>query len=382
MNVYLDNAATTQMYPEALEEMSSYMIEYYGNPSSMYQLGFINKKIVDKSRDTIASTINAKPSEIYFTSGGCEGDNWAIKGIADAYKNKGTHIITSAIEHKAVLNTCKFLENHGYEVTYLSPDTRGVISVSDVAGAIRKDTILVSIMFANNEIGTVEPIKYIGNLCRDKRILFHTDAVQAYGHCPIDVRDLNVDLLTASSHKFHGPNGVGFVYKKDGVNISSLIHGGQQENGLRGGTENVAGIVGMAKAAELATTNLQINVSRMISLRDVFIQEVLSGIPNTSLNGSLVSRLCNNISFSFDGVPGEAAIVMLDMYGISCSSGSACNSAETKPSHVLVAIGHTPEYASTTLRFTLSELTTPEEIEYTIKTLKRVIEDLRSVYGA
>lgn len=381
MNVYLDNAATTQILPEVAEAMSKYMIENYGNPSGIYTLGVKAKNTVDEARKIIGKTINSDPTQIYFTSGGTEGDNWVIKGVAEKMQNKGHHIVTSSIEHKAILKSCEYLSHHGFEITYVDPDDRGYIHVSDIEKAIRDDTILVSIMFANNEIGTIQPIRQIADLCKRHHVLFHTDAVQAYCHTPIDVKNLGVDFLTTSAHKFHGPDGIGFIYIKDINTIAPFIHGGQQENGMRAGTENVVGIIGMSKAAEIANKNLQKNIIEMISLRDGFIDECLNGITGCTLNGSLISRLCNNISLTFDGVPGESAITMLDMMGISCSTGSACNSSDAKPSHVLTAIGHTEEYARSTLRFTLSELTTVDEINYTINNLKRVVADLRRLYG-
>ena len=381
MNVYLDNAATTQILPEVAEAMSKYMIENYGNPSGIYTLGVKAKNTVDEARKIIGKTINSDPTQIYFTSGGTEGDNWVIKGVAEKMQNKGHHIVTSSIEHKAILKSCEYLSHHGFEITYVDPDDRGYIHVSDIEKAIRDDTILVSIMFANNEIGTIQPIRQIADLCKGYHVLFHTDAVQAYCHTPIDVKNLGVDFLTTSAHKFHGPDGIGFIYIKDINTIAPFIHGGQQENGMRAGTENVVGIIGMSKAAEIANKNLQKNIMEMISLRDGFIDECLNGITGCTLNGSLISRLCNNISLTFDGVPGESAITMLDMMGISCSTGSACNSSDAKPSHVLTSIGHTEEYARNTLRFTLSELTTVDEINYTIDNLKRVVADLRRLYG-
>ena len=375
--IYLDNAATTKMIPEAVKAMVDSMENTFGNPSGMYSVGFQSKKSIDEARKKIAETINADPSQIFFTSGGTEGDNWIIKSVAEAFGNKGHHIITSSIEHKAVLNSCRWLEEHGYEVTYVDPDERGFIHVSDVESAIRSDTILVSIMFANNEIGTVQPIQEIAKVCHERHILLHTDAVQAYAHLPINTGDLAIDYLTTSSHKFHGPNGIGFAYIRDPKSMRSFIHGGQQECGLRAGTENVAGIVGMATAAEVMHEHLQDKINYMISLRDHFIERAINEIPGCTLNGSLVSRLCNNVSLSFDGVRAEEALVLLDMNGICCSTGSACNSEDNKPSHVLMAIGCTEEYARSTLRFTISALSTLEEINYAIDTLKMIVGDLR-----
>lgn len=381
MNVYLDNAATTSMLPEVIDTMKSYMTEYYGNPSGLYSVGFKVKNILDDCRKTIAQTINVSPKQIYFTSGGTEGDNWVIKGVAEALQTRGRHIITSSIEHKAILKSCAWLENHGFEVTYIDPDDRGFIHVSDIESAIRDDTILVSIMYANNEVGTIQPIEEISKVCKNYHVLFHTDAVQAYGHVPINARKLGIDFMTTSSHKFHGPDGVGFVYVRNLKTICPFIHGGQQEFGFRAGTENMLGIVGMAKAAEIAHKNLQSNMTYMTSLRDMFIDECLNNIPKCHLNGSLISRLCNNVSLTFDDVPGESAVAMLDMAGISCSTGSACNSSDEKPSHVLTAMGRTEEYSRSTLRFTLSELTTADEIEYVLQNLKRIVSDLRRLYS-
>ena len=375
--VYLDNAATTKMLPEAIDAVVEAMHDTFGNPSGMYQVGFKSKSSIDKARQKIAETISADPSQIFFTSGGTEGDNWIIKGVAEAQSTKGHHIVTSAIEHKAVLRSCGWLEQHGYEVTYVEPDSRGFIHVSDVESAIRDDTILVSIMFANNEIGTIQPIQEIAEVCKKHQVLFHTDAVQAYCHVPINVRELDVDFLTTSAHKFHGPNGVGFAYVKDPSVMLPLIHGGQQEHGLRGGTENVPGIVGMGVAAEVMHQDLTSHINYMGSLRDHFIERALNEIKGCSLNGSLVSRLCNNISLSFDGIHAEEALVLLDMGGISCSSGSACNSEDNTPSHVMMALGHGEEYARSTLRFTISAFTTLEEIDYAITSLKTIVSDLR-----
>lgn len=375
--IYLDNAATTKMTPEAVKAMVDSMENTFGNPSGMYSVGFQSKKSIDEARKKIAETINADPSQIFFTSGGTEGDNWIIKSVAEAFGNKGHHIITSSIEHKAVLNSCGWLEEHGYEVTYVDPDERGFIHVSDVESAIRSDTILVSIMFANNEIGTVQPIQEIAKVCHERHILLHTDAVQAYAHLPINTGVLAIDYLTTSSHKFHGPNGIGFAYIRDPKSMRSFIHGGQQECGLRAGTENVAGIVGMATAAEVMHEHLQDKINYMISLRDHFIERAINEISGCTLNGSLVSRLCNNVSLSFDGIRAEEALVLLDMNGICCSTGSACNSEDNKPSHVLMAIGCTEEYARSTLRFTISAFSTLEEINYAIDTLKMIVGDLR-----
>ena len=377
--IYLDNAATTKMAPEVIDEMKECFEKFY-NPSSNYSGSFETKKIIDKARAEIANLISAKPSEIIFTSGGSEGDNFAIKGLADANKDKGRHIVTSAIEHKAVLNTTSFLEDHGYEVSYVQPDSRGFLHISDIEKAIREDTVLVTIMMANNEIGTIQPVSEISALCKDRGILFHTDAVQAFGHMPIDATNLNVDAFTVSAHKFHGPKGVGFMFLRDGTRISPLIHGGGQERNLRGGTENILGIVGTAVAARHSLTDFDVKYNYMLGLRDHFIESALK-IKGATLNGSLLNRLCNNVNLTFKNVPGESALAMLDMYGICASSGSACNSKDNTPSHVLTAIGLAPEDARCTLRFTLSEDNTIDEVDRTAITLKRIVEDLRSVYG-
>lgn len=377
--IYLDNAATTPMAPEVIEAMKS-CFDLWQNPSENYEDAIKVKKIIDTARSDIAELINCKPNEIIFTSGGSEGDNFAIKGVADAYASEGRHIITSEIEHKAVLNTVSFLSNHGYDTTLISPDERGFIHVRDVVGAIRDDTILVSIMYANNEIGTIQPIREIAEACREKGVIFHTDAVQAFGHENIDVEKIPVDLLSVSSHKFNGPKGAGFVYIREGTKISPLIHGGKQENGLRGGTENILGIVGTAAAAKYAMKDREVKEQYIRGLRDYFIEKVLNTIPGASLNGSLVTRLSNNVSLSFQGVMGESALAMLDIYGICASSGSACNSGDGKPSHVLTSIGLAPDAVRGTLRFTLSADNTIEEVDYTIMKLKEIIGEIRSVY--
>lgn len=376
--IYLDNAATTKMAQPVIEAMQECFEQYY-NPSSSYTSALDAKKALEKARAEIAAKFGANPNEIIFTSGGCEGDNLAIKGVADAYAAKGKHIITSAIEHKAVLNTCKFLENHGYEVSYVQPDERGFIHIKDVEKAVRQDTVLVSIMYANNEIGTMQPISEIASLCKDRDILFHTDAVQACGHYNINVGDLGINLLTASAHKFNGPKGFGVLFVKDGTRISPLIHGGSQEFGLRGGTSNLPCAVGTAAALRFSFDGLEVKHNYVLGLRDHFIEGALT-IPKTTLNGSLLNRLDNNVSLTFKGVPAESALYMLDMRGICASSGSACNSNDNKPSHVLTAIGLTPDEANQTIRFTLSADNTIDEIDYTVQQLKQIVEDLRSVY--
>lgn len=376
--VYLDNAATTAVYPEVAEVMADVIANDYGNPSSLYHLGDITREKVSTAREQIAKTLGCSPSEIYFTSGGSESDNWALKGVAEAYGHKGMHIITSAIEHKAILNTCKWLENRGFEVDYVEPDERGYVSVSDIEERIRPETILISVMTANNEIGTLQPIKLIGLLCSQRGILFHTDAVQAYGHIKIDVNESNIDLLSASGHKFHGPKGVGFLYIRNNVIMPSFIHGGGQENGLRAGTENTPGIVGMGLAARISDENLQREQDVYVaSLRDYFITKVIDDIPDVTLNGTVLTRLPNNISFSFKGVAAQTAVGLLSDMGIYCSAGSACNNGDSNPSHVLTAIGRTADEARSTLRFTIDENITKEDIDYAVHMIKTITDLLR-----
>lgn len=376
--IYLDNAATTSVYPEVIEAMSECLRSNFGNPSALYRLGDSSKLALTEARGMIAKTLGCSPDEIYFTSGGSESDNWAIKGIAEAYSSKGKHIITTAIEHKAILKSCKWLEDHGFEVSYVEPDSRGYIHLNSIRSLIRDDTILVSVMTANNEIGTLQPIEFIGKLCEEHGIIFHTDAVQAYGHINMNVNDLHVSMLSASAHKFHGPKGVGFLYVKDGVKLPSLIHGGGQEGGLRAGTENVPGIVGMSVAAQLSQENILRGEDVCTSsVRDYFVNKVFEEISDVSLNGSLVSRLPNNVSFSFKGISAQSAVTLLSEMGIYCSAGSACNNGDPNPSHVLMAIGKTAEEAQSTLRFSLDEQTTKEDVDYAIKMIKTVVELLR-----
>ena len=375
--VYLDNAATTSVDPLVAEEMASIIRNDYGNPSALYSLGEVAKNHVIEARDRIAGTLGCSPNEIYFTSGGSESDNWAIKGIADIYSGRGNHIVTTAIEHKAVLKSCQWLEHRGFKVTYVEPDERGYINPNDILNAIQSDTILVSVMTANNEIGTIEPIKYIGEICKDHDILFHTDAVQAYGHIKMNVDDLHVSLLSASGHKFHGPKGIGFLYARDNVALAPYIHGGGQESGRRAGTENVAGIVGIGLAAKIADERLQAGIEEELFVRDYFINSVLSQIPGSSLNGSALNRLPNNTSFTFNGIAASSAVNLLSDVGVYCSAGSACNNGDPAPSHVLTAIGKTPEEAQSTLRFTISEETTKEEIDYAVHMIKTIVDMLK-----
>ena len=377
--IYLDNAATTQVLPEVLQEMLPYFTEDFGNPSAVYTFASGAKGAVDKAREQVAKLIGAKPEEIYFTAGGSESDNWALKATAEAYKEKGRHIITTAIEHHAILHTCQWLEQQGFEVTYLPVDEKGVVSPQEVEKAIRPDTILISVMAANNEIGTIEPLKEIGAIAKEHGILFHTDAVQAFGHIPLDVEALNIDMLSASGHKIHGPKGVGILYIRKGVKIRSFVHGGAQERKRRAGTHNVPGIVGMGKAAELAGTHMQENNEKIVALRNHLIDRVLKEIPYTRLNGHEIDRLPNNANFCFRFIEGESMLILLDQKGICGSSGSACTSGSLDPSHVLLAIGLPHEIAHGSLRLTLSEKNTLEEIDYTVDQLKAIIERLRGM---
>ena len=377
--IYLDNAATTQTYPEVLDAMLPFFTEHYGNPSSIYSFAGEAGKAVDEARRTIASAIGADASEIYFTGGGSESDNWALKATAEAYASKGKHIITSKIEHHAILHTCEWLAKYGIEVTYLDVDENGLVSPEALKAAIRPDTILVSIMTANNEIGTIEPIAELGRIAHEAGALFHTDAVQAFGHIPINVDEMNIDMLSASGHKFNGPKGIGFMYIRKGVKIRSFIHGGSQERSRRAGTHNVPGIVGMAKAASLAVEQMNDRMACEIKLRDHLIERVLNEIPYVRLNGHRTNRLPNNANFCFRFIEGESMLILLDQNGICGSSGSACTSGSLGPSHVLLAIGLPHEIAHGSLRLTLSEKTTMEDIDFTVDKLKEIIERLRSM---
>ncbi len=377
--IYLDNAATTALRPEAFEAMKPYFMENYSNPNSVYTFAQQSKKAVDEARETIAGLLGAKANEIYFTAGGSESDNWAIKGCAEAFASKGKHIITTKIEHHAVLHTCEYLEKKGCEITYLDVDENGMISVEQLEQAIRPDTILISIMFANNEIGTVEPIREIGAVAKKHGVLFHTDAVQAFGHLPIQVDELNIDLLSASAHKFYGPKGVGFFYMRNSVKLGAYVHGGAQERARRAGTSNVPGIVGMAKAAELAVAQMQESAEKIAVVRDHLIKRVLEEVPYSRLNGHPEQRLPNNANFCFRFIEGESLLIMLDQRGICASSGSACTSGSLDPSHVLLAIGLPHEIAHGSLRLTLSEQTTLEDVDYVADSIKAVVERLRSM---
>lgn len=377
--IYFDHAATTPTDPQVVEAMLPYFTEQYGNPSSIYEVARTNRQAIDKARKQVADAIGAAPQEIYYTAGGTESDNWAVKGIAENYKHKGNHIITSAIEHHAVLHTCEYLEKNGYEVTYLPVDEDGKIQIEDLKAAIKENTILISIMFANNEIGTIQPVKEIGAIAKEHGILFHTDAVQAVGHIPIDVNEMNIDLLSLSGHKVYGPKGVGALYIRKGVRLRAFIHGGAQERRRRGGTENVPGIVGLGFAIEKAVTGMEEENKRLIALRERLVKGVMESVPHCKLNGHPEDRLPGNANFSFRFIEGESLLITLDMYGVYCSSGSACTSGSLDPSHVLLAIGLPHEIAHGSLRVTLGRHSTEEEVDYLIKVLPEVVQRLRDM---
>ena len=377
--IYLDHAATTAVHPDVLKEMLPYFTDRFGNPSSVYGFAANNKNKLTEARETIAGALGAKPEEIYFTAGGSESDNWALKCTAEAYGVHGGHIITTKIEHHAILHTCKYLQNRGYDVTYLDVDENGLVDLNTLEAAIRPDTFLISIMFANNEIGTIEPIKEIGEIAHRHGILFHTDAVQAFGQIPIHVDEMNIDMLSASGHKFNGPKGIGFLYIKKGLKLKSFIHGGQQERGRRAGTENIPGIVGIAKACEIAMAEMEKRMKKETELRDYLIERILKEIPYTRLNGHSKKRLPNNVNISFQFVEGESILIMLDMAGICASSGSACTSGSVDPSHVLLAIGLPHEIAHGSLRLTIGYGNTKEEMDTVVDNLKRIITNLRNM---
>ncbi|WP_417143817.1 cysteine desulfurase NifS [Raoultibacter massiliensis] len=377
--IYLDNAATTRMRPEALEAMMPHLSEAYGNASSIYPLGEEAASALAEARRTVAQAINAQDREVLFTSGGSESDNWALIATAEAYESKGRHIVTSAIEHHAILHTAGYLEKRGFEITYLPVDEDGRVSPADLEAAMRPDTILVSIMFANNEIGTIEPIAELAKVAHDHGALFHTDAVQAFGHIPIDVKEMGIDLLSASAHKVYGPKGTGLLYIRKGVKTKAFIHGGQQERGLRAGTENVAGIVGFARATELALAEQEEEAARLAELRDYAIGRIEREIPYSRLNGHRTERLPNNVNFSFEFIEGEGMLLQLAFKGISASSGSACTSGSLDPSHVLLAIGLPHEIAHGSLRLTLGRETTRDDIDFAIDSLKGTIDNLRAM---
>lgn len=377
--IYLDNAATTKTAPEVVEAMLPYFTENYGNPSSVYGFSQKSKEAITKAREIIAKSLGAKTEEIYFTAGGSESDNWALKATAEAYRGRGNHIITSRIEHHAVLHTGEWLAKQGYEVTYLDVDENGTVKLEELKKAIRPTTILISIMFANNEIGTIQPVKEIGAIAKEHGILFHTDAVQAYGQLPINVDELNIDMLSSSAHKLNGPKGIGFLYIRKGVKIRSFIHGGAQERKRRAGTENVPGIVGYGAAVERAVRTMEEKTAKERELRDYLIGRVLREVPYTRLNGHRTERLPNNANFSFQFIEGESLLIMLDMDGICGSSGSACTSGSLDPSHVLLAIGLPHEIAHGSLRLTLSDETTKEELDEVVESIKKIVEKLRSM---
>ena len=375
--IYLDHASTTPVRPEALDAMLPYFGDKFGNPSSIYPLGQAASDAVAEARETLASVIGASPREVFFTSGGTEADNWAIKGFSHANSAKGKHLITSSIEHHAVLHACEALEREGFEVTYLPVDERGLVRANDLREALRPDTILASVMFANNEIGTIQPVRELAAIAHEHGTAFHTDAVQAFGHEPIDVDDLGIDMLSASAHKIYGPKGVGLLYVRKGVKLANLLDGGQQERGRRATTENVPGIVGFAKAAELAAVEMASEHDRQCALRDHAIRRVLAEIPHAKLNGSWESRLAGNVNFSFEFIEGEGMLLQLAARGISASSGSACTSGSLDPSHVLLAIGLPHEVAHGSLRLTIGRSTTQEDVDFAIDSLKATLENLR-----
>ncbi|MBU5292758.1 cysteine desulfurase NifS [Anaerosalibacter bizertensis] len=377
--IYMDNSATTPVKKEVLDEMLPYFSEKYGNPSSIYSLGGKSKNAVENARDKVAKVLGAKPNEIFFTAGGSESDNWAIKGIAYANKDKGNHIITTKIEHHGILHTCQYLERQGFKVTYLDVDEYGMVDLDELRESITDETILITIMFANNEIGTIQPIKEIGQIAKEKNIYFHTDAVQAIGHVKIDVDDLNIDLLSLSAHKFYGPKGIGALYIRQGVKIHSLIEGGAQERNRRAGTENVPGIVGLGKAIELAYENIDEHNEKLIKLRERLIKKVFENISHVRLNGHPEKRLPGNVSFCFEFIEGESLLLSLDMEGIAGSSGSACTSGSLDPSHVLLAIGLPHEIAHGSLRLSLGDFNTEEEVDYVVEKLVEIVQRLREM---
>ena len=377
--IYLDNAATTRTAPEVVEAMLPYFTEYYGNAGSIYGLGSASKKAVIQAKQTIARSLGAEPNEIYFTAGGTESDNWALKAVFETYRDKGKHIITSRIEHHAVLHTCEYLERQGAEVTYLDVDEDGIVDIEQLRRAIRPDTILVSIMYANNEIGTLQPIREIGEIAEEHGVLFHTDAVQAYAQLPIDVAGCHIDMLSASGHKLNGPKGVGFLYMSKKARLRSFVHGGQQERGRRAGTENVPGIVGLDAAVKRALQKMEEKTYKVTRLRDYLISRIEQEIPQVKLNGHRSMRLPGNVNFSFAKAEGESMLIMLDMKGICASSGSACTTGSIDPSHVLLAIGLSPELARGSLRMTLSEDNTMEEVDIVVEELAEIVGKIRNM---
>lgn len=377
--VYMDYSATTYTKKEVLDEMLPYFTEKFGNPSSIYTFGRRSKSAVEEAREKVASAIGANPDEIYFTAGGSEADNWALKGYALANKNKGNHIITTKIEHHALLHTCEYLQKQGFEVTYLDVDEYGMIRLEELKGAITDKTILISIMFANNEIGTIQPVQEIGKLAREKGIAFHTDAVQAIGNVEIDVKEMNIDMLSLSAHKFYGPKGIGALYVRKGIRLENLLHGGGQEKKKRAGTENLPGIIGLGKAIELATSDIEGHNRKIISLRDKLLKGIMDTIPHTKLNGHPDKRLPGNINVSFHFIEGESLLLMLDQKGICGSTGSACSSGSLDPSHVLLAIGLPHEIAHGSLRLSLGDGNTVEDVDYVLEELPKIVQRLRDM---
>lgn len=377
--IYLDNAATTKVAPEVVEAMLPYFTENYGNPSSVYSFAAKNKEAITRQREVIADALGAKKEEIYFTAGGSESDNWALKATAEAYKTKGNHIITTKIEHHAILHTAEYLAKQGYEITFLDVDENGVVKLEDLKAAIRPTTILISVMFANNEIGTIQPIREIGAIAHENGILFHTDAVQAFGQVPINVDEYNIDMLSASGHKLNGPKGIGFLYIRKGLKLRSFVHGGAQERKRRAGTENVPGIIGIGTATARAMRTMEERTAKETELRDYLIGRIMDEVPYVKLNGHPSKRLPNNANFSFRFIEGESLLIMLDMKGICGSSGSACTSGSLDPSHVLLAIGLPHEIAHGSLRLTLSEETSKEDIDYVVESIKEIVANLRSM---
>ena len=378
-DIYFDNAATTKLDEEVLEEMMPYLKENYGNASSIYRLGRESRKAVESAREKIANILNCKPTEIYFTAGGSESDNTIVKGIAHSYKKKGNHIITSKIEHPAILETCKQLEKEGFEISYVSVNENGIINLEELKSMIKPTTILITIMFANNEIGTIQPIEEIGKIAKENNIYFHTDAVQAVGNIRIDVQKMNIDALSLSGHKFYGPKGIGALYVKSGINFEKYISGGHQERNKRAGTENVAGIVGMGKAIELAYSKLEEHNKKIKELRDYYVEQIKEKIPYIKINGDMEKRLPGNSNISFRFIEGESLLLNLDLKGICASSGSACTSGSLDPSHVLLAIGLPHEIAHGSLRISIGKYNTKEEVDYLIENLVEIVNRLREM---
>ncbi len=377
--IYFDHASTTAVKPQVLEAMLPYFTEKYGNASTIYSLGQESKKAIDEAREKVALALGANPQEIFFTGSGSESDNWAIKGIAYANREKGKHIITTAIEHHAILHSCQFLEKEGFEVTYIPVDKDGLVDPGQVESAIRPDTVLISVMFANNEIGTIQPIDEIGKIAREKGVYFHTDAVQAIGNVHINVKDMNIDLLSISGHKFYGPKGIGCLYVRKGTKITSFMHGGAQERGKRASTENIPGIVGLGKAIEIASANIDAYNAKLVELRDRTISEIIKTIPYAKLNGHRNQRLPGNVNISFEYIEGESLLLLLNKNGIAASSGSACTSGSLDASHVLLAIGLPHEIAHGSLRLSLGDENTQEDIDYLLEVLPPIVEKLREM---